>query len=98
MCTVDARAAWLNQLERVSELVSNADEEVRIEAIVALAPEEAVSAEHEGRLRAALECRSDVGWHAALALGMQAQKVPLEPATLVRLKKMLGKTAFIRRV
>lgn len=98
MCAVDARAAWLNQLGRVSELVGDADEEVRIEAMVALAPEGAVSAEHEGRLRAALECRSDVGWHAALALGMRAQKVPLEPATLVRLEEMLGETAFIRRV
>lgn len=97
MCAQDSRGAWLAYLERVSELVDDADAEVRIAAVVVLAPERIIGNSHEPRLRRALASESDLGWHAALALGYRAEQATLELATTERLAEELSSPVLVRR-
>jgi hypothetical protein len=98
MCALDGRNAWLVALPQVSELMEDPDMDVQLAALCALAREEAVPVEHEARLRRALDCGGELGWHAALALGCLAEHRALLRESVDKVEELLGHAVLVQRV
>ncbi len=98
MWAIDGRAAWCRALPRVSKLVDDADPNVRLAAICALAGEPELPAAHHERLARALDAPGAVGWHAALGLAKLTRFTALSTDTTAKLEAMLHSDSLTRRV
>ena len=98
MWAVDARNTWVGELDRVSRLLEDESEPLRLAAMDVLLEESTVPAQHETRLVRCCQEDGSVAWHAAIALGFLGVNTPLADETLSHLRSMLADETYLHRL